>query len=101
MIGVASTCMSNQLYGEYGCMKTTLDLPDKLLRQTKSAAALRGQSMKDFIREALEERCRRLPGSSEVAGWRAVFGRAKRAMVAQVDAVVAREFSRIDEEGWR
>lgn len=82
-------------------MKTTLDLPDKLLRQTKSAAALRGQSMKDFIRAALEERCRRLPGSSVATGWRVVFGRAKRAAVEEVDAVVNREFSHVDDESWR
>lgn len=82
-------------------MKTTIDLPDPLLRQTKSAAALRGQSMKDFIRAALEERCRRVSGTPAQSGWRAVFGRGKRAQVARVDAVVKSEFSRVDDESWR
>jgi hypothetical protein len=82
-------------------MKTTLDLPDHLLRQTKSAAALRGESMKDFVRAALEDRCRRVSGARAESGWRAVFGRGKRAAVSRVDAAVKKEFSRVDEESWR
>ena len=35
-------------------MRTTLDLPDALFRQTKSAAALRGLSMKDLIVRSIE-----------------------------------------------
>ena len=82
-------------------MKTTLDLPDQLLRQTKSAAALRGQSMKEFIRAALEDRCRRIAVHPVESGWRVVFGRGARAQVARVEAVVKKEFSRVDLESWR
>jgi plasmid stability protein len=34
-------------------MKTTIELPDELSRQVKAAAALRGQSMKEFLTEVL------------------------------------------------
>jgi hypothetical protein len=34
-------------------MKTTIEMPDELFRKAKAVAALRGQSMKDFITELL------------------------------------------------
>ncbi len=34
-------------------MRTTLDLPDELLRQAKSRAALRGMKLREFVEEAL------------------------------------------------
>jgi hypothetical protein len=36
-------------------MRTTIDLPDPLFRQVKSAAALRGSTLKQFIQEALQQ----------------------------------------------
>lgn len=35
-------------------MRTTIDLPDTLFRQTKATAALRGSTMKDVIVRALQ-----------------------------------------------
>ena len=35
-------------------MRTTVDLPDNLLRRTKALAALRGSSMKELIVRAVE-----------------------------------------------
>ena len=40
---------------EYAFMRTTVDLPDPLFRQVKSAAALRGSSLKEFVQEALQQ----------------------------------------------
>lgn len=77
-------------------MKTTLELSDDLLRRTKAAAALRGVSMRDFIAESLESRLQE-PGR---AGWRAVAGKARKLDTAPVKRALAKEFSRIDEEGW-
>jgi plasmid stability protein len=34
-------------------MKTTLEMPDDLFRKAKAVAALRGQSLKDFVTELL------------------------------------------------
>jgi hypothetical protein len=36
-------------------MRTTIDLPDDLLRRVKSKAALRGETLKGFIRAAIEK----------------------------------------------
>ena len=37
-------------------MRTTIDVPDHILRQAKAAASLQGKSLKTFVTEALEER---------------------------------------------
>ncbi len=36
-------------------MRTTIDLPNDLFRQAKSKAALRGESLKEFVRSAIEK----------------------------------------------
>lgn len=36
-------------------MRTTIDLPDDLFRHVKSKAALRGETLKEFIRAAVEK----------------------------------------------
>jgi len=37
-------------------MRTTVDLPDNLVRQAKAAAALEGKSLKSFLAEAVRAR---------------------------------------------
>lgn len=37
-------------------MRTTIDVPDHLLRRAKAVASLQGKSLKVFVAEALEER---------------------------------------------
>jgi hypothetical protein len=83
-------------------MKTTLEIPDDLFRQTKASAALRGESLKDFVTEALEAHLKRQPGgASSVRGWRSVFGKARREEVEPIDALVAEELERIEPDDWR
>jgi hypothetical protein len=36
-------------------MRTTIDLPDALFRQVKSRAALQGFTLKEFIRDAVQQ----------------------------------------------
>ena len=36
-------------------MRTTIDLPNDLFRQVKSKAALRGETLKEFVRSAIEK----------------------------------------------
>lgn len=40
-------------------MKTTIELPDALFREAKATAARRGTALKEFVREALEEKLSR------------------------------------------
>ena len=37
-------------------MKTTIEIPDPLFRKAKSSAAARGQTLKDLVTEALQEK---------------------------------------------
>jgi hypothetical protein len=83
-------------------VKTTIDLPDELLRHAKAAAAREGRSLKDLLTESLRDRLARSaearPGDE---AWRAVFGRAKAAQVKAVDEVVRRDLERVDLESRR
>ncbi len=85
-----------------GSVKTTLEIPDDVFRQSKAAAAMRGESLKDFVTESLRARLdeKGLEDPS-VSGWRRVFGQAKLDEVAEVDAIVAEEFEAIDPDAWR
>lgn len=60
-------------------MKTTLEIPDPLFRRVKAKAAVRGQSLKEFVNEALQEklapRSTARPGQAE---WMEGFGKLRR-----------------------
>jgi hypothetical protein len=61
-------------------MKTTLEIPDTLFRRAKARAAERGQTLKELVSEALQEK---LAGGSGTAGpaepgWMQGFGRLRR-----------------------
>lgn len=82
-------------------MKTTLDLPDEMLKEAKATAAMRGESLRDFISEAIESRLSRDSRSSRGGEWRTVFGLASPDEVASVDRVVARDLEGIDPAEWQ
>lgn len=83
-------------------MKTTLQLPDQLLRDAKASAAVSHGSLKEFICGAIRDKLRNeKKARAQERGWRAVFGRATSRETAKIDRVVEAEFSRIDEESWR
>ncbi|HLY45142.1 MAG TPA: hypothetical protein VKQ73_06155 [Stellaceae bacterium] len=46
-------------------MRTTVDIPDELLRRAKSEAALRGRKLKDLIEEGLRLMVDQPPGGDE------------------------------------
>jgi hypothetical protein len=83
-------------------MKTTIEIPDELFRRSKATAALRGESLKEFVTGALEEHLERQPATARAPrGWRSVFGQARSEEVAPIDARIAEEFERIDPDEWR
>jgi len=83
-------------------MKTTIEISDELLRRAKATAALRGESLREFISHALEAR---LASTSQSpvprSGWRSVFGRAKPSTVQHIDKLLAKEFEHVDSTKWR
>lgn len=83
-------------------MKTTLEIPDELFRATKSRAAIRGESMKQFVCDALHARLESEGTATDPKpGWRKVFGRARIDEIRRIDRTIEREFERIDPEDWR
>ena len=83
-------------------MKTTIDLPDTLLRRAKARAALRGRPLREYVIEAISEKLeaeqKGVPGDS---GWRSVFGKAPKRAVREIQSIVEGEFEAIDPEQWR
>ena len=67
------------LIRQYGCMKTTLDLPAPVFRRAKATAAERGQSLKDFVAEALRDKLVAEAGRAIAAKppWMQGFGKLK------------------------
>lgn len=85
-----------------GHMKTTLDIPDDVIRKAKATAAIKGQSLKDFVTAAVKEKLsRKKPISIEEHGWRSVFGKVAHRHIREVDAVIRAECSAIDPEDWK
>jgi len=83
-------------------MKTTLEIPDPLFRKAKGTAAERGQSLKDFVTEAVREKLSadsRHAGPGE-PGWMRGFGKLKRLHreTARVQSLVDEEFEVIEPE---
>jgi hypothetical protein len=84
-------------------VKTTIELPEDLLRRAKSAAAVRGESLRRLLTEALSTHLDNTsaPAAERVEAWRSVFGKAEPQEVAEVDAVVTELLEQIDLETWR
>lgn len=86
-------------------MKTTLELPDPLFRKAKATAAGRGQSLKDFVTEALRDKLAPSAGDPAVRepGWMGGFGKLKRLRreTARVLTTIEEEFEVIETEDRR
>jgi hypothetical protein len=82
-------------------MKTTLEVPDRLYRQIKARAALKGQSIKSFFLDAIRDKLAvEQSAKPKKAGWRAVFGQANPDDIAEVQRLIDEEYSRIDAGDW-
>ncbi len=79
-------------------MKTTIELPDQLLRRAKAFAALRGISLRELLTASLERQLRaeedRRPAWRELHGGLASLRSETRRLTAAVDA----EFEQVDAE---
>lgn len=86
-------------------MKTTLELPDPLFRKAKATAAERGQSLKDFVTEALRDKLVLDTGHAYASKpeWMKGFGKLKRLHkeTVRVQSVVDQEFEVIEPEDRR
>ncbi len=74
-------------------MKTTLEIPDPLFRRAKSKAAERGQTLKELVTEALQEKLATTTGGrAGEPDWMQGFGKLRR-----LRKETARVQARIDE----
>jgi hypothetical protein len=83
-------------------MKTTVEIPDSLYRQIKARAALQGQTIKDFLVDAVRAKLAsdKAPSKGKT-GWRAAFGAADPKDVAEVQRIIDEEFSKINPDDWK
>jgi len=83
-------------------MKTTLEVPDAVFRKAKAKAAERGQSLKDFVTEALREKLsgRKPRALPEGPAWMRGFGklRSLKKETARLQKRIDSEFEVIEPE---
>jgi hypothetical protein len=82
-------------------MKTTMEIPDPLFRKAKSKAAERGQSLKELVTEALQEKL--AAATSARVGepeWMQGFGKLRRLRreTARIQAAIDEAFEVIEPE---
>ena len=83
-------------------MKTTIEIPDPLFRKAKATAAERGQTLKEFVTEALRERL--ASKSSNIQGsepeWMQGFGKLRRLRkeTARIQARIDEAFDVVEPE---
>ncbi len=82
-------------------MKITLEIRDDLLKRTKAIAATRGESLRDFVANALQAHLEREPSGASTRGWQSVFGQARPEEVEPVDAVISEAFEQVNPDKWR
>lgn len=81
-------------------MKTTVEIPDPVFRRTKSKAAERGQTLREFVTEALQDKLSRRAGTSARPGWMRGFGalRRLRKETARIQAEIDHAFGVVEPE---
>lgn len=84
-------------------MKTTVELPDELLRNARLYAAERGKTFKSVLIEALDLLMFNGQSQPTRPGWEALAGAfaSDSEETAEIQAYIDREFSRIDPEDWK
>jgi len=83
-------------------MKTTLDIPDALLRRAKILAAKDGLTLRDLISQALQAELDRREEQDDEPTWkRHVGGTSRFGQADVIDDVVEQVFGRVDDEIWK
>ncbi len=83
-------------------MKTTVEIPDSLFRRAKARAAERGQPLKEFLTEAVQEKLAgRRPGpDAHTPPWMRGFGRLRslRRETAKIQQIIDETFGVVEPE---
>ncbi|HYK36564.1 hypothetical protein [Alloacidobacterium sp.] len=80
-------------------MKTTLEIPDTIFRRAKSAAAVRGIPLREYVTEAVKDKLT-VDAASTEKPWMAAFGKLRhlRKETAKISKVIEEEFEQIEAE---
>jgi hypothetical protein len=83
-------------------MKTTVDLPEMLLREAKAMAARQGRTLRDFVAEAMNEKLHPAHSAHEKP-WMKHFGALSklRKETRRINNVVEKEFETVNPEEWQ
>ncbi len=85
-------------------MKTTLEISEPLFRQAKASAARKGQSLQQFVMEALHEKVGAAKRGEKGVGWRTALGQLTpelKKAAREVDLKInAPDFRQFDGEDW-
>ena len=83
-------------------MKTTVDIPDAVFRRAKARAAERGQPLREFVTEAVQEKLTGVRGAAatDAAPWMRGFGRLRqlRRETARIQAIIHATFEVLEPE---
>jgi hypothetical protein len=93
-------------------MKTTVEIPDALLRKAKATAAEQGVPLKDLLTDAVREYLQPSTGGfskgrpsapAPAPSWMSAFGglRSLHKETKKINRVLEEEFERIEEDEWR
>lgn len=83
-------------------MKTTVELPDHLLRDAKATAAARGQTLRAFVGDAIADRLRLLRDGDEKPWMRHLGALLDHAdELDTIERIVEEEFETVDPSQWR
>jgi hypothetical protein len=87
--------------GKWRLMKTTIEIPDALFRQAKSAAAEQGIPLRELVSEAIVDKLRARQGDAKP--WMKAFGKLRglRKETARIDRIIEAEFGQIEPEDWQ
>jgi metal-responsive CopG/Arc/MetJ family transcriptional regulator len=86
-------------------MKATLEIPDQLFRRVEETAAERGQSLREFVAEALQDKlsATHVPSPAEEPAWMQGFGQLKHLHeeTVRIQSIIDEEFEVIEPEDRR
>ncbi len=88
--------------GDYSKVKTTLEIPDSVLRRAKAVAARRGQTMQAFVTSAVEAKLSSDARAEKEKPWMAFAGafESEKEKSSSVLAAIEEACERVDTEDW-
>lgn len=79
-----------------------MDLPEEILKEAKATAALRGESLRDFVAAALEARLEKEAVAQQFrTGWRSAFGLVRSQEIAGIDRAIENDLEQVDLSEWK